>query len=40
LAKVRDTINSSEKYKDRLSDKEDIPLTSIFDKQVIAGDSY
>lgn len=40
MARVKDTINSSEEYKDRLSEKEAIPLTSIFDKQVISRGSY
>lgn len=40
MAKVKDTINSREEYKGRLSEKEAIPLTSIPDKQVITRDSY
>jgi hypothetical protein len=40
LARLKDTINSSEEYRRRLSEKEDIPLTSIFDKQVVVKDSY
>lgn len=40
MAKIKDTINSSEQYKGRLSEKEVIPLTSIIEKQVICRYSY